>query len=112
MIPLCPQLKTSKDLPEIPLSLLGFFVALFSAGIGICGGTIFVSAFISVFKFDFKRAAATYLAAIFPITFAGAISHLFILANPPSGKPVVFYGLAITAPAKSLNLITFCEYGH
>jgi len=81
-----PQLKTSKNLPETALSLLGFFVALFSAGIGIGGGTIFVSTFISVFKFDFKRAAATSLAAIIPITFAGAVSHLFIFSNPPSGK--------------------------
>lgn len=27
-------------------------------------------------------------------------------------KPVVFYGVTISAPAKILNLITFCEYGH
>ncbi len=81
-----PQLKTDKNLSETALSLLGFFVALFSAGIGIGGGTIFVSTFISVFKFDFKRAAATSLATIIPITFVGAISHLFIFSNPPSGK--------------------------
>ncbi|MCD4744011.1 MAG: hypothetical protein K8R67_16230 [Desulfobacteraceae bacterium] len=29
-----------------------------------------------------------------------------------AGKPVVFYGVTITAPAKILNLTTFCEYGH
>ncbi|MCD4720841.1 MAG: hypothetical protein K8S13_13430 [Desulfobacula sp.] len=29
-----------------------------------------------------------------------------------AGKPAVFYGVTITAPAKILNLITFCEYGH
>ena len=29
-----------------------------------------------------------------------------------AGKPVVFYGVTISAPAKILNLTTFCEYGH
>ena len=81
-----PELKTSENLPKTGLRLLGFFVALFSAGIGIGGGTIFVSAFISVFKFDFKQAAATSLATIIPITFIGAVSHLFIFSNPPSHK--------------------------
>jgi len=28
------------------------------------------------------------------------------------GKPAVFYGVTISAPAKILNLTTFCEYGH
>ena len=32
----------------------------------------------------------------------------FIDAN----KPAVFYGVTISAPAKILNLTTFCEYGH
>jgi len=27
-------------------------------------------------------------------------------------KPAVFYGVTISAPAKILNLTTFCEYGH
>jgi hypothetical protein len=27
-------------------------------------------------------------------------------------KPVIFYGVTIAAPAKILNLSTFCEYGH
>jgi len=81
-----PELKTSENLPKTGLRLLGFFVALFSAGIGIGGGTIFVSAFISVFKFDFKRAAATSLATIIPITFAGSTSHLFVFSNSPSCK--------------------------
>lgn len=66
------------------LTLLGFFVALFSAGIGIGGGTIVVSAFISIFKFEFKQAAATSLATIIPITFIGAVSQLFIFSNAPS----------------------------
>ena len=80
------RVKTSKNFPKTALRLLGFFVALFSAGIGIGGGTIFVSTFISIFKFDFKRAAATSLATIIPITLVGAVSHLFIFPNPPSGK--------------------------
>jgi len=29
-----------------------------------------------------------------------------------TGKPAVFYGVTICAPAKILNLTTFCEYGH
>ncbi len=29
-----------------------------------------------------------------------------------AGKPVVFYGVTISAPAKILNLTTFCECGH
>lgn len=29
-----------------------------------------------------------------------------------AGKPVVFYGVTISAPAKVLKLTTFCEYGH
>jgi len=75
-----------KNFHKRALNLLGFFVALFSAGTGIGGGTIFVSAFISVFKFDFKRAAGISLATIIPITFVGAVSHLFIFSNPPLGK--------------------------
>jgi len=27
-------------------------------------------------------------------------------------KPAIFYGVTISAPAKILNLTTFCEYGH
>jgi len=68
------------------LRLLGFIVALFSTGIGIGGGTIFISAFISVFKFDFIRSAGLSLATIIPITFVGAISHLFFFSSPPSCK--------------------------
>jgi uncharacterized protein (DUF4213/DUF364 family) len=29
-----------------------------------------------------------------------------------AGKPAVFYGVTISAPAIILNLATFCEYGH
>jgi len=52
---------------DIRLMLLGFAVAFFSAGIGIVGGTILVSVFISVFHFDFKRAAALARQAVSPI---------------------------------------------
>jgi uncharacterized membrane protein YfcA len=78
------------NIPDIfqkkALKLLGFSVALFSAGIGIGGGTIFVATFISVFKFDYKRAAGLSLATIIPVTFIGAISHLFVFSTPPSGR--------------------------
>ncbi|HBG61695.1 MAG: hypothetical protein A2267_06230 [Omnitrophica WOR_2 bacterium RIFOXYA12_FULL_38_10] len=57
------------------LIALGFFVAFFSSGIGIGGGAILVSMLTSVFGFDFKSAASTSLAMIFPITFVGAITH-------------------------------------
>jgi uncharacterized protein (DUF4213/DUF364 family) len=29
-----------------------------------------------------------------------------------AGKPAIFYGVTICAPAKILNLTSFCEYGH
>jgi len=65
---------------------LGFVVALFSTGVGIGGGTVFISAFISVFKYDFKRSANLSLATIIPISFVGAVSHLFFFSSPPSCK--------------------------
>ncbi len=98
--------KTSKSFSKTTLKLLGFLVALFSAGIGIGGGTIFVSAFISVYKFDFKRAAATSLAAIIPITFVGTVSHLFVFSNPPSGKYfLVFIPMCILGTIIGSNYI-------
>ena len=60
---------------DIRLVLLGFFVALFSAGIGIGGGTLLVSILISVFGFYFKAAASTSLATIIPISFIGAVKN-------------------------------------
>ncbi len=82
------MLKTNipKKFHKQALILLGFFVALFSTGIGIGGGAIFVSAFISVFRFDFKKAAGISLATIVPITFVGAVSHMFFFSTSPSGK--------------------------
>jgi uncharacterized membrane protein YfcA len=47
---------------DLRLVSLGFVVALFSAGIGIGGGALLVPMLISVFKFDFKKAASTSLA--------------------------------------------------
>ncbi len=56
-----------------------------------------VSAFISIFKFNFKRAAGISLATIIPISFVGAISHLFLFSNPPSFKYfLVFIPMCIT----------------
>jgi uncharacterized membrane protein YfcA len=70
---------------ELNLGLvsLGFVVALFSAGIGIGGGALLVPILISVFKFDFKKAASTSLATIIPISFIGSISHFVLLPNIP-----------------------------
>ena len=58
------------------LALFGFFVALFSAGIGIGGGTILVSVLMSLFGFDFKEASST---SIIPIGFVGSLSYFIFL---------------------------------
>ena len=65
------------------LICLGFFVALFSAGIGIGGGTLLVSILISVFGYDFSKAASTSLSTIVPISFVGALSHFLFLRELP-----------------------------
>ncbi|MBW1616703.1 MAG: sulfite exporter TauE/SafE family protein [Deltaproteobacteria bacterium] len=69
--------------------LLGFGVAIFSAGIGIGGGTLLVSFLISISNFDFKKAAATSLATIIPISFIGAVNHLFFI--PQSFHPQYYF---------------------
>ncbi|MBW1650280.1 MAG: sulfite exporter TauE/SafE family protein [Deltaproteobacteria bacterium] len=68
---------------NIKLILLGFGVALFSACIGIGGGTLLVSLLMSIFNFDFKKAAATSLATIIPISFTGAVVGSIISGNLP-----------------------------
>jgi uncharacterized membrane protein YfcA len=68
---------------DLRLVSLGFVVALFSVGIGIGGGALLAPILISVFKFDFKKAASTSLATIIPISFIGSISHFVLLPNIP-----------------------------
>lgn len=76
------MLKPANFRFDLKLILLGFFVALFSAGIGIGGGTLFVSILMSsVFGFDFKRASSTSLATIIPISLIGSISHIVLLSE-------------------------------
>ncbi len=74
------------------LVLLGFFVALFSAGIGVGGGAILVPTLISVFHFEFKKARSTSLATIVPITLVGSISHFLLASESP---PWEYYFLFI-----------------
>jgi len=68
------------------LILLGFFTALVSAGTGIGGGAILVPFLVSVFGFDFKKAAGVSLATIIPITCVGAVSHFLVLSDTPELK--------------------------
>lgn len=68
---------------QIKLTFSAFVVALFSAGVGIGGGAIFIPIFLSIFKFEYKKAAALSLATIIPIAFTGAVSHLFLLSVLP-----------------------------
>ncbi|HDH98710.1 MAG TPA: hypothetical protein ENF70_06235 [Deltaproteobacteria bacterium] len=68
---------------DVGLISLGFVVALFGAGIGIGGGALLVPILISVFKFDFKKAASTSLATIIPISFIGSISHFVLFPHIP-----------------------------
>ncbi len=68
---------------DIRLILIGFFIALLSTGIGIGGGSLLVPIFMSVFSFDFKKAATTSLATIIPISFIGSVSHFIFLPENP-----------------------------
>ncbi|SCY29044.1 hypothetical protein SAMN05216233_106150 [Desulfoluna spongiiphila] len=69
---------------DFRLAILGFLVALFSAGIGIGGGTLLVSILMAAFGFEFKKAASTSLATIIPISFVGAVNHVALLPAAPS----------------------------
>lgn len=71
--------EIDQNISDRRLIILGLFVGLFSSGIGIGGGTLLVPALISIFKFDFKRAASTSLATIIPVSFVGALSRFFLL---------------------------------
>jgi uncharacterized membrane protein YfcA len=77
------MLKFANYQLDTRMALLGFLVALFSVGIGIGGGTILVSLLISIFGFDFKRAASTSLSTIIPISFVGSVSHIIFLPEIP-----------------------------
>ncbi len=97
-------LKAMKPELNIGLILIGFFVALFSVGSGIGGGTLFVSAFVSLFKYDFKSAAGRSQAAIIPITLIGSISHFMFFHEIP---PFKYYILFI--PMCMLGAIIGCR---
>lgn len=73
------------------LAILGFAVALFSASVGIGGGTLLVSMLTLLFGFEFKRAASTSLATIIPISLVGSISHWLFSTGIPSLTYHVFF---------------------
>ena len=75
--------QPGKDYFDTRLILVGFFIALLSTGIGIGGGSLLVPIFISVFGFNFKKAAGTSLATIIPISFIGSVSHFIFLPEIP-----------------------------
>lgn len=83
-------MNTSKitTLPDAALAggfiSLAFIVALFSAGIGIGGGAVLMPAFLSIFNFDYPKAAVYSLATIIPIALTGAIAHFYQLSAPSS----------------------------
>ncbi|MBW1778838.1 MAG: hypothetical protein JRJ54_14820 [Deltaproteobacteria bacterium] len=52
-------------------------------GIGIGGGTLLVSLLMTIFGFDFKKAASTSLSTIIPISFVGSVSHFIFLPEIP-----------------------------
>ncbi|WP_108653113.1 sulfite exporter TauE/SafE family protein [Dongshaea marina] len=65
--------------------ILGLLVAFFSAGLGVGGGCLLVPALVSFFKLDFRKAASTSLATIFPIVVVGSIANfIFIDKLPPA----------------------------
>ncbi len=75
--------QPGKDHFDTRLILVSFFIALLSTGIGIGGGSLLVPIFISIFGFNFKKAAGTSLATIIPISFIGAVSHFIFLPEIP-----------------------------
>ena len=78
------------------LFFLGFFVAVFSAGIGIGGGAILVSTLSSVFKFDLKKATSISLATIVPITAIGMITHFALqFESIPWAQYIVFIPMCL-----------------
>lgn len=78
-----PELNEINNI-NFKLVILGFLVALFSAGVGIGGGTLLVSILTLLFGFNFKRAASTSLATIIPISLVGALSHLLFSPHIPN----------------------------
>lgn len=64
---------------EVYICLLVFTTAVFSAGLGVGGGAILVPMLFTLFKWEYRRAAALSLAAIVPVAMTGGISHLLLL---------------------------------
>jgi uncharacterized membrane protein YfcA len=81
---------------NVGLLVLGFFVGLASASLGVGGGVLIVPALIIFFKFDFKKAAGTSLAVIFPTAIVGAIAY-FLWDCKSHGNNLLLATAAITS---------------
>lgn len=76
---LLDNISSSDAQPVKGLRVLGALVGFFSAGLGVGGGAILIPVLVSLYHFEFKRAAGTSLATIIPISLVGAISHVILL---------------------------------
>lgn len=72
-----------KEFSQWPVfSIVGFFVAWFSALFGIGGGSLIVP-FLSRYKIEMKQVVGTAAACGFPIAFVGALSNMLLGSNVP-----------------------------
>lgn len=59
----------------LPLLVIGAFTGLVSGLFGVGGGVVIVPALVAAFRMDQKRAAATSLIALLPISIAGTVTY-------------------------------------